>query len=226
MGFPVRQDYLMEEYLSGQEFSVELFLNKDKVAFIEVTEKHISKPPFFVELMHVFLTSVDTQYKKQIISVAYKAAQSLGFHNGPLHIEIKLTTSGPRIVEVNGRPGGDSITSDLIKDAYGINIFEKTIELYLNQDVSITKLRNMSAGIRFIFAPKDGIFKGIDGLNSLKEQNGFKRYEIEKKFGTFVREPTNSDDRLGYYIVEGNSSLELKSKIEEMNKLVTVNIES
>ena len=40
---------------------------------------------------------------------AVRAAEALGVRSGALHIEVKLTPDGPRIIEVNGRVGGGAI---------------------------------------------------------------------------------------------------------------------
>lgn len=39
MDFKVREEYLVEEYLEGQEFSVEIFLENSEPSFAVVTEK-------------------------------------------------------------------------------------------------------------------------------------------------------------------------------------------
>ncbi|WP_338207804.1 ATP-grasp domain-containing protein [Lactiplantibacillus paraxiangfangensis] len=222
MNFKVRDEFILEEFMKGPEFSVELFLNNDKITFVEVTEKQTTKPPYFVELMHVFPTTVDIDRKKEIIDTAYKATRALDFHNGPTHVEIKVTNTGARVVEVNGRPGGDNITSDLIQDAYGINIFEKTIELYLNQTVVIEPRHHDAAAISFLFAPNDGKFKSIQGLDDIKKAKGFQRSELVVQPGQLVKQPTNSDDRIGYYILSGPNASDLKKTIMALNDRVKV----
>src|SRR5262249_24487816 len=42
----------------------------------------------------------------EILDLAQRAVQALGITSGLTHTEIKLTASGPRIIEVNGRLGG------------------------------------------------------------------------------------------------------------------------
>lgn len=225
MGFKVNESYIMEEFLDGPEFSVELFLNNDSIAFAEVTEKITTDPPYFVELMHVFPTTIETNNKKEIIQTAYRAVQAIDIHNGPTHVEIKLTAQGAKVVEVNGRPGGDHITSDLIKNAYGINIFSKTIDLYLNHTVEITPLFYKSALIKFLFSTKNGILKGITGLDALKTLPEFNKLNVTSKYGSSVQIPTNSDDRLGYYILVGDDGLKLKDIAEQYEKQITVIVE-
>lgn len=222
MDFKVRDEYILEEFMSGPEFSVELFLNDDNIAFVEVTEKHTTKPPYFVELMHVFPTTVDIEHKKEIINTAYSAVRALGFHNGPTHVEIKLTDIGAKVVEVNGRPGGDSITSDLIMDAYGIDIFKKTIELYLNKTVTIKPTHFDAAAVSFLFANRKGYFKSVQGLNAVKSTRGFQRLEIEVYPGKKVIPPTNSDERIGYYIISDTNANKVKKTIENLNAKINV----
>lgn len=222
MGFKVNKSYIMEEFLDGPEFSVELFLNKDNIAFAEVTEKHTTVPPYFVELMHVFPTTIAVNNKKDIIKTAYNAVQAIGIHNGPTHVEVKLTSEGPKIVEVNGRPGGDHITSDLIKNSYGINIYSKTIDLYLNHNVEIKPLFYKSSLIKFLFSNKDGILKQITGLDYLKKLPELSTLKFTSKLGSRVKKPTNSDDRIGYYILVGNNGLTLKNIAKHCDERISI----
>lgn len=224
LGFRVRPEFMIEEFLDGPEFSVELFLYKNRIAFAEVTEKHTTKPPYFSEIMHVFPTSIDLNQKDSIVNVAFDAAKSLGFTNGPTHIEIKLTKEGPKIVEVNGRPGGDNITSDLIQDAYGINLFEETIKLYLGEDIKIQKQKNNSALIRYIFAKSHGELTEIKNTNVLEHIPEVKKFVINAHKGLKVRPPENSDDRLGYFILSGKNSNDLKKLANDLSDKLIVSV--
>ncbi|MGY4761699.1 ATP-grasp domain-containing protein [Paenibacillus caseinilyticus] len=49
MDFEVREEYLIEAYLEGPEFSVELFVRDGEAAFSAVKEKATSPLPYFVE---------------------------------------------------------------------------------------------------------------------------------------------------------------------------------
>lgn len=131
MNFGVRDEYLIEEYIDGQEFSVEIFLKEGDILFATVTEKTTSELPYFVETLHTMPTSIYTDRQKEIIDTAASAMKALGIMDGPSHVEVKLSSKGPKIIEVNGRPGGDNISSDLLIHALGVNIFRATIGYYL-----------------------------------------------------------------------------------------------
>ncbi|ANK59560.1 hypothetical protein AYR54_04445 [Loigolactobacillus backii] len=226
LGFQVRHEYLLEEFLQGPEFSVELFLQQGQIAFAEVTEKKTTQPPFFVETMHIFPTTILKEQRSKIIQTAFAAVSALGFQAGPTHVEVKVTATGPRIVEVNGRPGGDSITSDLVYDAYGINIFTETIKLYLGLALTLKPSKRQAAATGFIFATKAGIFEKIENLPLLENNALIKRYVIETKVGTKVKIPENSDDRLGYFIVNADTSIAAKRLASNLQAKLKVVVRS
>ncbi|MGV7118660.1 ATP-grasp domain-containing protein [Paenibacillus kyungheensis] len=215
MDFKVREEYLIEEYLTGPEFSVEIFLSQGEIAFAEITEKHTSDLPYFVETLHVFPSSIYQEQRDQIIDVAKQAVLSIGIQNGPTHVELKYTQDGPKIIEVNGRPGGDNITSDLIVNAYGINIFKETILKYLAQPLDIDKKKYQASAIGYLVADRKGTVRTITGLEHLHHED-VKRYQIDVQAGSDVDIARSSDDRLGYIIVEAATPIAAKHKVEEL----------
>lgn len=216
MNFKVNEEYLIEEYLIGPEFSVEIFVDDGDIVFAEVTEKQTSPLPYFVETMHVFPTSVNVNNKNEIIAVAKAALDAIGFDNGPAHVEIKLTKDGPKIIEVNGRPGGDNITSDLIINAFGINIFKETILKYLGEPLGLDKITNQASAIGFICADKYGVVKSIEGLDILTSHPNITRYQLTVCPQDVVTNPKSSDDRLGFIIVTAETPEKAKKIISDI----------
>ena len=169
MDFKVREEYLVEEYIEGQEFSVELFLEDGKPLLAVVTEKITSPLPYFVEVLHTLPTSVHQEREGEIIDTAIGAMKAIGIHDGPSHVEVKLSATGPRIIEVNGRPGGDRIASDLLVQAFGIDIFEATVNYYLDAPVNLQPRWNRAAAIAYLTAEREGTVEKIDGLEALND---------------------------------------------------------
>lgn len=222
MGFRVREEYLVEEYIEGQEFSVEIFQKDEKLLFATVTEKITSPLPFFVEYQHVLPTSVYEEETNEIINVAVSAARALGIKGGPSHVEIKMSKTGPRIIEVNGRPGGDNISSDLLPNALGIDVFKATVQYYLDMEINITPSKEKAASVIYLVADRNGVVSSIEGLDVLNNENVI-NYNISVKSGDTVKIPESSDDRLGYIIVKGNTPKEAKKNAQDiMNKIKIV----
>lgn len=211
MDFDVRNEYLIEEYLEGPEFSVEFFLKDNEVVFSSVTEKLTSNLPFFVEISHTVPTSVEKDNIGEMIYVCKQALLAIGIDNGPSHVELKLTKDGPKIIEVNGRPGGDKISSDLLYTTYGIDIFDETVNFYLNLPIKGIYQEAKASSIAYLTAVRDGIISSVEGKEEIANHKNVLKYEIAVKTGDKVKVPESSDDRLGYVITTGINSEEAKN---------------
>ena len=70
-----------------------------------------------------------------VIDCARRAAAACQTTYGVLHIEIKLTASGPEIVEVNGRVGGRGVP-ELIRRQTGVDLHALACEIALGLPVT------------------------------------------------------------------------------------------
>jgi len=210
MDFKVRDEYLIEEYLEGPEFSVELFLNDGIPLFQTVTEKLTSPLPYFVEIAHTLPTPSYREQEEELILTAIDALHAIGIVDGPSHVEVKLTPNGPRIIEVNGRPGGDNISSDLLLQAYGVDIFEATVNYYLNRPIHIERKHERAAAIAYVTADREGVFESIEGFTELQAHSQIVRTHLISQPGQSVGIAKSSDDRLGYFILAADTAEEAK----------------
>ncbi|MCZ8521670.1 MULTISPECIES: ATP-grasp domain-containing protein [Paenibacillus] len=225
MDFKVREEYLIEEYIDGQEFSVELFLQEGTPVFSAVTEKLTSPLPYFVEVLHTLPTSVHREREEEIIDTAVKALHAIGIVSGPSHVEVKLSAAGPRIIEVNGRPGGDQISSDLLVQSFGIDVFAATVDYYLGTPVQLEPSRRRASAIAYLTAERDGTVAGIEGVEALRESPYAVRSHISVRPGDRVAVARSSDDRLGYVITSADTPKEAKEAALALVSRVTITYE-
>ncbi len=215
LGFKNRDGFLVEEFLIGPEFSVEIFLYEGEQLFASVTEKIVTPPPFFVEIGHVVPTSICREHCEELIQAAYAAVKALGFTFGPCHVEIKLTGQGPVIVETNGRPGGCRISTDLLVQAFGVNVFEAAVDCFLGQKPVIQRVKDSSAAIAFLAADRTGKLAFIKGIPELAASEGVFKYSFRGKLGKKVEPPKSNSDRLGYVICVDQTPEGAKRKTNE-----------
>lgn len=111
IGFSGGNALILEEYLVGKAclpygdyVSVESFVDEE-IHHLGITGKMPLSPPFR-EYGHFWPSPLDSVEHEQVCELAKQAIKALGIKSGITHIEIKLTESGPRIIEVNGRLGG------------------------------------------------------------------------------------------------------------------------
>ena len=141
---------IVEEFVDGQEFSVE-YLSSNGIHYnLQITDKVTSGPPHFVEMQHHQPADITEDIANQIKNMVEKALSVLKITNSPSHTEIKLNSRGELyIIEVGPRLGGDYITSDLVRLSTGYDMVHGAINLALGQFDVPNNLNHMYSGVYF-----------------------------------------------------------------------------
>ncbi|MEO3927653.1 ATP-grasp domain-containing protein [Micromonosporaceae bacterium B7E4] len=191
---------LVEELLHGQEYSVEAFVWQGRPTPICVTHKTTTGGGYPVELGHALPyrgTDADP-----VLATALDAARAVGADQTLVHVEVFLTATGPRVVEVNARSGGDCIM-DLVARCSGANPYDIVYDLSLGRAPSWHPTWRGAAAIRFLVADRAGRLAGIAGVDAALTLPGFHRIGVDRQPGTPVRRPRGGEDRLGWVIADG-----------------------
>lgn len=173
-GFPVNArcqprvpTVLLEELLSGPEVSVETVTVDGDTTVVGVTDKSLGGASGFVETGHMFPAVLDPATARRAGEVAVAALTAVGLDRGVAHTELRLTPSGPRVVEVNPRPAGNQIT-ELVRRVTGIDLPMVYAQLALGEDPDLTATDTgvRSAAIAFVLPPRPGVVARIDGTRA------------------------------------------------------------
>jgi len=202
---------IVEEYINGKEYSVEMISNDGKHHFLAVTEKVTTGPPYFVEIAHHQPAEIPDGTKKRIIETVKSGIDALGLKNGATHSEVMLVDGNKVfIIEIAGRMGGCFIGSHMVRHSTGYDYLKGIIEVALGQfdnreEIIFTK--NKYSGVYYV-VPKSGRIK--------KTENYSYRYseivesEIILNVGDVVSEVTKGpDNRAAIFVYEADKKLEL-----------------
>jgi len=200
-------DVIIEEYMSGQEVSVEIIVLDNKVHVLAVTDKLTEGAPYFVEIGHCEQSQLPLESVVAIKDLASRAVLALGINNSPAHVEIMLTEDGPKMVELGARMGGGCITTHLVPLSTGIDMVEAVVKLSLGEIPNLTPKFNRGSAIRHITNLK-GVITSIEGLEDAKATTGVKEVTMLKNIGDEVHEFLNGADRIGYVIADGATAQE------------------
>lgn len=199
---------LIEEYMVGEEVSVEIFVVDNTPFVIQITDKITTGPPHFVETGHTQPSSLCEDVQKQIRITAIDSVKALGINMGAAHVEIKITKDGPKIVELGARLGGDYITTDLIPLSTGFDMVMASVNSALGEKVQINHPLNRASAIRY--------FQFENHVNlSNKVISNLERLYINK---LDVNEIKSSRDREAFFIVSADNLSELNNKISVIEK--------
>lgn len=198
---------MVEEYMEGSEVSVETLSVNGECNIIQITDKITTGAPHFVEMGHSEPSMHSEKIKEQIKRIATAAVNALGIKNGPSHTEVKITTTGVKIVELGARLGGDFITTNLVPLSTGIDMIECCIKIALGEMPDIRFKYNRGSAIRYMKTNK-GIIENIYGIEEAYKIHGIKEINLIHGIGEKVSEIQNSVERIGYVIAEANTNKE------------------
>lgn len=218
-------EIVVEEYMEGPEVSVEALSIDGKVHIITITDKITTGAPNFVEMGHSQPCRLPQKIKNDIENVAIKAIKSIGIKNGPSHTEIIVTSSGAKIVEIGARLGGDNITTHLVPLSTGVDFVKSCIEIALGEKPEIIHKCNKGVAIRYLPSQR-GIFRGVENLERLRNNEMIKAVEIVKNVGDELQEISSSVDRIGYMISQSSTVNDAINAIEKALEIIELKIEN
>jgi phosphoribosylamine-glycine ligase len=100
---------ILEEYLDGPEISVHVYLVNGRIAFYEPSDRHVWDGPLpGVAQKHTMPSNWVSEHgvERELRELVEAFVAALGMQNGPLYLQLKLTSRGPRIIEVAARLDG------------------------------------------------------------------------------------------------------------------------
>jgi S-sulfo-L-cysteine synthase (3-phospho-L-serine-dependent) len=199
---PPQEAVLVEEYLTGAEYSAEL-MNHEVVG---ITAKLLGEKPYFVEIGHDFPAPLGDHEAKTIGDVAVAAVRSLGLGWGGAHVELRYNPRGNLcVVEVNPRLAGGMITR-AVQEATGIDMIFQAVAAAVGRPQPLEPQSCGAASIRFLLARAEGWLTEIHGVAEAELLPGVVEVGITSSPGQYLVRHNSFRDRLGYVIAGGASN--------------------
>lgn len=219
LGLPPQEAVLVEEYLTGTEYSVETF--DDEV--VGITRKYLGPEPYFIEVGHDFPAPLSPGDRQAVADTAVAALRALGLGWGPAHVELRLTPTGPRIVEVNPRLAGGMIPR-VVTEAIGVDLIRLTVARAAGRPEKPAPVREQAASIRFLVAAHAGRLVEVAGVAAARAVPGVVHVEITRPPGSALVLRHSFQDRLGYVIATGRDHREAAAAADAGREALTVRI--
>jgi predicted ATP-grasp superfamily ATP-dependent carboligase len=148
------QEVLVEEYLVDLEISVDAVVHSGQVTPLFLARKEIGFAPYFEETGH-YVSHVDPLLRDpEIVRVLEQTHAALGFTDGWTHTEIKVTDDDPKVIEVNGRLGGDLIPYVGLRVS-GIDPGLAAAAVAVGRKPAVAPKRDFVGGVRFCYTDQD-----------------------------------------------------------------------
>lgn len=223
--FSSTNEVLIEEFLQGKEVSVEAITYEGKTTVVAITDKTTTNEPYFVELEHNQPTKLPYEEIQLIKNYVEECIRVTGLRYTPTHTEIMMTSSGPRIIELGPRLGGDCITSHLVPLSTGVDIIEESIKIAIGKPINIKAICNNHSMIHY-FTPKYGVVKSIEGLGDTIDLDGVEKIHFNYSVGNRYNALTSSNGRFGYVILQHDNEDDLKKLLDLVKSSIHIVVDT
>lgn len=219
----VDRQVLIEEFLVGEEISVDSWVLDGEVHPYVTALKRTGYPPFFEEVGHVAGRVLDAETEHAVRDVVVRANLALGVDRSVTHTELMLTADGPKVIEVNGRLGGELIPYLAELSAPGLSAGEIAASVACGTVPGSVRPTDQLIGIRFLYPPRDLVLEGISVGPELVGSPWLHTVRQVREPGAQLRLPPREFlGRAGFGIVVGDDVSTVDQRLTQVAAQVAV----
>jgi biotin carboxylase len=217
-GVPTFHDgVLVEEYVAGPEISVDGIVADGRYRPLFLARKELGPLPYFEETGHVVDPGDPLLARADVLDVLTATHAALGVHRGVTHTEMKLTSGGVKIIEVNARLGGDLIPY-LGMAATGVDPGRVAARVATGADPGIAATAHVVTGIRFLYPRRDCTVRAVT-LPGPRDVAGLREAAALATAGTVLRLPPRGYvARYGYLICQADDVMQCRGRLDRAER--------
>lgn len=201
---------LLEEYLDGPQYLVEVLVYKGIVNIVAIIKQEITPQKKFIVTGYEILLNFEEDLYKKLCNAAKSIIRNLGVKNAACHFEFRYVNGSVKLVEINPRISGGAMNR-MIEEAFGTNLVEEVIKLYLGYEPYLKRKYEKHIYTHYITIDDFGNLLTVTGKNKAANQPGVKEVYIKPRKGAMINPPISMGHRYGYVIASGGSPDEAKT---------------
>jgi biotin carboxylase len=220
-----QQPVLVQEYADGLELNIDLLLDQNTYRLLGAFEKYPMHGPTFEEVQSVYPPRVSISEMDECAQAAAAAARALGATIGAAHIELRLTSRGPVIIEAALRPGG-FLTPQAISHLTGVHPVTALTRLLMTGE--LPDIDGLPDGVACLYGAVNcaikGRIKSIFGEDSVRRDiQGLHAFSLLKQPGDrVVPLPLGTDYHVASFMLVGSCREPLEAAARRIRQCLRV----
>jgi len=188
--FRAGNDLLLEQYLDGVEFDVDLVMQDGTCVFSSVSQNWPTAEPSFQETGLHCPPDHKRKEVRRLVELVVQTVRAFGLQRGVLHVEGKCTSRGPRIVEVNARLGGGRIW-DFIRAVWDVDLVEAQLRSCLDLPSNLKPSRRPQRAVVdvIVHAPATGRLMAMPFAQLPADGRAHVELDVDVEIGAQVKGP-------------------------------------
>jgi biotin carboxylase/GNAT superfamily N-acetyltransferase len=218
-------EQLVESYLDGPEYSVELLVKDGVPTVLCLFEK--PQPlagPFFEETIYVTPPRLSAERQQEMSELAVRGAQALGLRDGAAHCEIRLANGAVFILEIGARLIGGAC-SRVFRHVLGEDIHPHILRLALGEAEAAPRQQPGAAGAMMIPIPKAGRLRGVHGVEAARQVPGIDDLILNTSPGELIVPFPEQSCYVGFITASRESAEEVEAALVQAAGLIELELD-
>lgn len=195
---------IIEEFIKGDQYLVEAIVYNGDIQIAGIIKQEITFGKRFIITGYGVLAQVPTEIKNGIEKVLTSIIHQFKIDNGSLHLEMRLSTTGWKLIEINPRISGGAMNK-MLEAAFGFNLAEETLKISLGEQPSILPKHKKFVFTQYVIISETGILEKVTGKGRAKNAPGILEVYVKPRKGTRLIPPLSMGHRYAYVIATADS---------------------
>lgn len=217
VGYTRTGDVLMEEWICGDEFSVDSVVIDSKIHMLSIGQYHpFNIPEAFSSACTFFPAHCSEEYAERIIAANEKVIRAFGYKDGRTHAEFLVSDKSCTLVEIGARGGGSYFSSDNVRFASGFCTEEYLIDFALGiprNGLPLSSERHNYTCTLFFFLPENGTVVDISAIKSVESYEFVRRNNLYQINVGLKTRPSSDKAARFFMVLVADNPLQLQQRI-------------
>ncbi len=215
---------LVESFVPGAEVAVEGLLRGGALELLALFDKPDPLDgPYFEETIYVTPSRHPAPLRAEVERLTGEACRALGLAEGPVHAELRLSPSGPVILEVAARSIG-GLCARTLRFGAGISLEELLVCHALRLPIASLRRERRAAGVMMIPIPRAGTLHGVAGVEEARAVAGVEDVVVTAQPGREVAPLPEGDSYFGFIFARGEAPAEVEAALREAHARLRIDI--
>lgn len=205
----VKLPVLIEEYLDGPQYLIEVIIHNGKKHVLGILEQEIMNGDRFIVTGYQFPAVLKPEEEKKLFDEIEVIMNKINLSNGNCHLEMRLVKGEWKLIEINPRMSGGAMNR-IIFEGTGVNMAKEIIKLNLGLEPNVERSYNQAVYAKFLTIRSRGRLVKVTGKNRALKHDGVKEVYVKPRKGTVLIKPKSLGQRYAYVLATGKTPEEAK----------------
>ena len=214
--------YIVEEFITGEEFGAQAFVYNGKVQFVLPHGDYVFVGDTGVPVGHFAPYDLPEEVVRDATEQCEKAIHAMKLDNCAVNADFILKDGKTYVLELGGRAGATCLV-ELVGIYYGFNYYEKIIQAALGEDPVFPLEGSTPNASHLLMSDKDGVIRSI--INNNGPDPDICEIQFDYGPGDKVHKFHIGPHRIGHVVTKGKTLEEAKAVLDRAMAGITIEVE-